>query len=188
MNSCRRKLSARKFCPVVWPEVLDSGSQVPGKQVLDFNSQNSSKHEKLQVWNSTALVLQTGDRFAACVPPEELQFDRKVRLRPPLAQTPLAHLRADHVQVCGAVFDAATVSAAGFWSGKPYEPYPSKLFSKMSCNFRADWPKLCMSERHTVPLIRSMRVSTRELPPQPCLSPCPQDQAFAFFVARRCDI
>ena len=183
MNSCRRKLSARKFCPVVGPEVLDSASQVPGKQVVHFNAQNSGKHEKLQVRNSTALVLQTGDRFAAGVPPEELQFDRKVRLRPSLAQTPLAHLRSDHVQVCGAVFDAATVSAADFLSGKPYEPYPSKIFSKMACNFRADWPKICMLERHTVPLIRSMRVSTRELPPQPRLSTCPQDQAFAFYMS-----
>ena len=44
---CRRKLTAGKFCPVARPEVLDPGSQVPGKQVVRFNSQNSGKHEKL---------------------------------------------------------------------------------------------------------------------------------------------
>jgi hypothetical protein len=109
-----------------------------------------------------------------------LQFDRKARLRPPLAQTPLAYLRADHVQVCGAVFDAATVSAVGFSSGKLYEPYPSKIFSEMSCDLRANWPKICMSERHTVPLIRSMRTPERVLPAQPHISSPSHDEVFTF--------
>ena len=110
----RGKLSAGEFGPVAGPEVLDSGSEVPGKQVLHSNIQNSGEDEQLQVRNSTALILQAGDRLAAGVPPEELQFDGKVRLRPSLAQSPLAHLRANDVQVRGAVFDAATVAAAAF--------------------------------------------------------------------------
>lgn len=118
----RGKLTPRKFCPVTGPEVFDLGSQVPRKHVLHPEAKDFGEHEKLQVRDPAALILQTADGFTAGVPPKKLQLERKVRLGPALAQTPLAHLRADHVEVCGAVFNAATVSAGAFYNWKPYEP------------------------------------------------------------------
>jgi hypothetical protein len=49
-----------------------------------------------------------------------LQFDRKLVLRPPLAQAEFSHLRANHIQLRRLFFDSVTLTARRAQSWRLY--------------------------------------------------------------------
>ena len=74
-------------------------AQGPWKEVVGFDPQNFGNHEELQIGNPPVLIFQSGDGFAAGVPPEQLEFDCQAILGPALLEAELSHLRPNHIQV-----------------------------------------------------------------------------------------
>jgi hypothetical protein len=84
---------------------LDFASKITGKQIVGLYAKHPGYHKKLQIGDAPVLGFQPGDGFPAGIPPKELKFEGKMILRPALAQAQFSHLRANHVQVCGIIFD-----------------------------------------------------------------------------------
>jgi hypothetical protein len=101
----RRNLPPRKFCPIMRVKLLDLASKVAGKQIVGSDAKHPRNHKKLQIGDAPVLSFQPGDGLPAGIPAKELKFQGEMILRPALAQAQFSHLRANHVQVCGIVFD-----------------------------------------------------------------------------------
>lgn len=100
-----RNLPARKLYAVMRVKFLDFASKITGKQIVGLYAKHPGYHKKLQIGDAPVLGFQPGDGFPAGIPPKELKFEGKMILRPALAQAQFSHLRANHVQVCGIIFD-----------------------------------------------------------------------------------
>ena len=92
-----RKLPARKFDAVERPEGFNFSSQILRKQIFQFGVEDIGQNKKLQVRDTACLVFQSRHRILTGIPPDKLQFNGKLVLRPPLLLAEFSHLRADDV-------------------------------------------------------------------------------------------
>ena len=76
---------------------FDLAAQVSRKQVVGFDPQNLGNDEQFQIRHPAGLVFQPRHRLPAGVPAKELQFQRKLILRPPFVGANFTHLRADDI-------------------------------------------------------------------------------------------
>jgi len=105
-----RNLSARKFDPVLRVKRFEFCPDAAWKQVFHFNTQHTGENQQFEVGNAPLRIFQTRHRFTAGIPSHQLQFDRKLVLRPSLLLAQFSHLRADHIQLRRLFFDTGTLA------------------------------------------------------------------------------
>ena len=115
-----RNLSARKFDPVLRVKRFEFCPDAAWKQVFHFNTQHTGENQQFEVGNAPLRIFQTRHRFTAGIPSHQLQFDRKLVLRPSLLLAQFSHLRADHIQLRRLFFDTGTLATAHGQSWRLY--------------------------------------------------------------------
>jgi len=105
-----RNLSARKFDPVLRVKPFEFCPDAAWKQAFHFNAHHTGENHQFEVGHAPLRIFQTRHRFPAGIPSNQLQFDRKLVLRPSLLLAQFSHLRADHIQLRRLFFDAGTLA------------------------------------------------------------------------------
>ena len=77
-----RNLAARKFDPILRVKPFKFCPDAAWKQAFHFNTQHTGENQQFEVGNPPLRIFQTRHRFPAGVPSSQLQFDRKLVLRP----------------------------------------------------------------------------------------------------------
>lgn len=68
------------------------------EEFIRADPEHLGQHEKLQIGYTSVLILQSGYRFAAGVPAQQLELCGELILRPGLQGTELSHTGANHIQ------------------------------------------------------------------------------------------
>jgi len=113
-------LAAREFDAVLRIKLLQFSADAPWKQIFQFCAEHAGENKQFEVGNTALLVFEARHRLPAGVPSEQLQFDGKLVLRPPLLLAEFPHLRTDDVQLCRTFFDACTLTIGGGQSWRLY--------------------------------------------------------------------